>query len=112
MSYDNGVGASSKDEYFIHYHPETFEMAWLGYTVTFRSGKKSEKVKWIRYNDWMSIEGVRLPNSLTWHDYEGRTIKEARDSRNFQNVILSSEALPIDFFEVPKGATVLNNEIH
>jgi len=45
ISYGDGIGVSPEDEYFIHYHPETFEMAWLGYTVTFYSGKKSDKVK-------------------------------------------------------------------
>jgi len=32
ISYKEGVGSSSKDEYFIYYNPETYQMAikWLG----------------------------------------------------------------------------------
>ena len=107
IGYSEGVGLSSKDEYFIHYNPETFQMEWLGYTVTFRSGEKSENIKWIRYNDWMSVDGVKLPKSITWHEYEGRTIKEARDLVNFENVTLSETALPIDFFSQPEGAKIM-----
>ena len=35
ISYNDGVGESPEDEYFIHYNPETYQMEWLGYTVTF-----------------------------------------------------------------------------
>ena len=55
ISYKTGVGESPEDEYFIHYNPETYQMEWLGYTVTFFTGEKSKKVKWIRYNDWADI---------------------------------------------------------
>ena len=30
ISYDAGVGVSPEDEYFVHYDPETHQMAWLG----------------------------------------------------------------------------------
>lgn len=108
ISYNDGVGVSSKDEYYIHYNAETFQMEWLGYTVTFRSGEKSDKVKWIRYNDWMNVNDVKLPKALTWHDYEGRTIKEARQPLNFENVTLSETAQPADFFTLPEGAKIMN----
>lgn len=107
ISYNAGVGLSAKDEYYIHYNPETFQMEWLGYTVTYRSGKKSENVKWIRYNDWMDVDGILLPKSLTWHDYEGRTIKEAREPLNFENVTLRESPMSEDFFTKPEGAKIV-----
>lgn len=108
ISYDDGVGLSAKDEYFLHYDPETFQMAWLGYTVTFKTGEKSDNVRWIRYNDWMPVEGLMLPRSITWHQYEGRTIQEARDPVVFENVSLSEEALSTNFFDAPEGAKTMN----
>ena len=104
ISYNDGVGVSSKDEYFIHYNPETYQMEWLGYTVTFRSGEKSDNIKWIRYNDWMNVEGIQLPKSITWHAYEGRKIKEAKPPVNFENASLSERALDFDFFRQPERA--------
>lgn len=111
ISYGEGVGLSSKDEYFIHYNSETYQMEWLGYTVTFKSGEQSDDIRWIHYNDWMNVDGLVLPNSLTWHAYEGRTIKEARDPVNFENVILSEKALPADFFTPPEGAKIVKAKI-
>ena len=110
ISYETGVGLSAKDEYFIHYNPETFQMEWLGYTVTFRTGKKSDHIKWIRYNDWMDVDGVQLPKSLTWYEYEGRTLKEPRKPTNFENVRLSNTVESVGFFSKPEGAKNMNAE--
>ena len=108
ISYNDGVGLSANDEYFIHYNSETFQMEWLGYTVTFKSGEKSDKVKWIRYHDWMDVNGLKLPKSLTWHDYEGRTIKDAREPLNFENVRLSETPQSAGFFNQPEEAKIVN----
>lgn len=107
ISYEVGVGTSYKDEYFIHYDPETYQMTWLGYTVTYRSGEKSDNVKWIRYNDWMEVAGVTLPRSITWHAYDGRDIKEAKSTVPFENVVLSETVKPDTFFAKPETAKVI-----
>ena len=104
ISYDYGVGASSKDEYFIHYDPETHQMAWLGYTVTYGSGKKSENVKWIRYDNWQPIKGLLLPKSITWYNYEGGKILGPRDTLTFEEITLKSASEPDSFYEKPDGA--------
>ncbi|MGB5819363.1 MAG: DUF6503 family protein [Saonia sp.] len=107
ISYNEGVGTSPKDEYFIHYDPETFQMTWLGYTVTYRSGEISDNVKWIRYNDWMPVADVVLPKSMTWYAYEGRVIKEAKNTVPFENVVLSETAKPDTFYAKPEAAKIV-----
>ena len=86
-------------------------MTWLGYTVTYRTGQKSDTVKWIRYDNWQDIEGVILPSSITWHEFEGRTIKEARSTVVFDNVVLSTSAKDAAFFEKPEDAIVAEPKI-
>lgn len=108
ISYNDGVGISAKDEYYIHYNPETYQMEWLGYTVTYRSGEKSDNVKWIRYNDWMDVDGLLLPKSVTWHEYEGRTIKAPKPPRKFENVKVSEKPLEASFFAKPENAKIVN----
>ncbi|WP_298505917.1 DUF6503 family protein [uncultured Maribacter sp.] len=104
ISYDVGVGTSFKDNYYLHYHPETYKMEWLGYTVTYRSGETSNNIKWIRYNDWQSVEKMILPKSITWYSYEGREIQEAKKTMLFSDVKLYKEEFLIDFFVAPKEA--------
>lgn len=104
ISYDLGVGTSPKDEYFIHFDPETHKMSWLGYTVTYRTGEVSDNVKWIRYDDWQEIDDLTLPKSITWYNYEGTKILDARSTVNFENVKLSKTAKPDDYYAKPDQA--------
>jgi len=102
ISYENGVGASSKDQYYIHYDPETHQMAWLGYTVTYRSGEVSDNVKWIRYDDWTDVNGLVLPKSISWYKYEGRNLLEPANTLPFESISLTSKAKDADFYEKPE----------
>lgn len=107
ISYNAGVGISPEDEYFIHYDAKTNEMAWLGYTVTFFSGEKSEKISWIRYNDWKSINGLKLPNTMSWYKSEEGKITEMRNTRKFANISVSDQAFTSDKLAMPAGAKVV-----
>ncbi len=107
ISYGDGIGLSSKDEYYIHYNAETNEMAWLGYTVTFHSGESSKKISWIRYNDWKSFNGLKLPNSMTWYTVEDGKITTPKKVRSFTNVNISEQASEPSIFSKTTGARVV-----
>lgn len=101
ISYEEGVGLSAKDEYILYYHPETFQMAWLGYTVTYFSGEKAETFKWIRYDDWTDISGLLLPQSISWYQFEEGVPTELRNTVEFADISLSQEALPVTAYQRP-----------
>jgi len=107
ISYNDGVGVSSKDEYFLHYDADTKQMAWLGYTVTYRSGEKSDKINWIRYNDWQEIEGLALPKSLSWYKVEDGKITEVANTRNFEDVVIEDTSKPADFYAKPENGKIV-----
>ncbi|MCR9264748.1 MAG: DUF4292 domain-containing protein [Flavobacteriaceae bacterium] len=104
IAYESGVGVSSKDEYYIHFDPDTYQMAWLGYTVTYRTGEKSDNVKWIRYDDWQTVNGLVLPKSITWYNYEGNTILDPKSTVVFTDVALGTTPKPKEFYAKPEGA--------
>jgi len=109
ISYNNGVGASSKDDYYLYYDPKTYEMAWLAYTFTYGSNEKSDKLSFIRYNDWEDVNGVKLPKSITWYVNDGKSIKEVKNTANFENSTLVETSKPASFYAVPKNAKVIIN---
>lgn len=104
IGYKTGVGASSKDEYYIHFDPESHQMAWLGYTVTYGTGEPSDNFRWIHYNEWQEVNGVLLPKAITWYSYEGRTLLDAKSTVVFENVMLSKDAKTEGFYTKPDGA--------
>ena len=103
IAYQSGVGASSKDEYYIHFDPESHKMAWLGYTVTYRSGESSDNVRWINYADWQEVNGMVLPKSITWYSYEGRKILEPSSTVTFEDVSISNNPRPKSFYAKPEN---------
>jgi hypothetical protein len=107
VSYDDGVGISSEDEYYIHYNPETYQMTWLAYTVTYFSKEKSKKLSWIHYDDWQNIDGVILPKSMGWYNSEENLPTEEKRRRSFTNVKLMKSALAENAFTKTAGAKVV-----
>lgn len=107
ISYKSGVGVSPEDEYFIHYNADTGQMEWLGYTVTYFSKEKSKKISWIQYNDWQTIDGLKLPNSMSWYNTEENKPTELRNTRNFANVTLSQNKYDDNKFAKTEGASIV-----
>ena len=107
ISYNDGVGVSPKDEYFIHYDAQTNQMAWLGYTVTYFSGEKSKKISWIRYNDWQEINDFVLPKSLTWFTVDDGKLVAPRNTREFADVVLTQDEPDADLFAPIEGAEIV-----
>ncbi len=103
ITYNDGVGTSPKDEYYLHYDADTYQMAWLGYTVTYRTGEDSDDVRWLRY-EWGTFNGLTLPQSISWYNYEGRNIKDLRTKIIFENTEISENQKPMDFYGKPEGA--------
>lgn len=106
IRYDDGVGTSPEDEYFIHYDPETNQMAWLGYTVTYRTGEKSEDVHWIRYDNWTTINGVILPKSISWYNIEEGELSTLRNTVDFENIQLSKGPADPSMYNKPGAAEI------
>lgn len=106
ISYESNVGDSPDDNYFIYLDPETKQMAWLGYTVTFGKGESNDNVHFIRYNDWKEFNGLVLPNSLTWFQNEGNKLIAPRNTVAFTNVTISKEKVDPAIFVKPEGAVV------
>jgi len=99
ISYESGIGVSPEDEYFMHYDAKTNQMAWLGYTVTYFSQEKSKKIKWIHYDDWQEIEGLKLPGSIMWYNTEENKPTEERSRRSFINVNLQDKPFADERFD-------------
>lgn len=107
IGYEAGIGESPEDEYILYYNPETYKMEWLGYTVTFFSKEKSKEFHFIKYSNWQTVNGLLLPETLTWYKYENNLPTEKRNDLKFTDVKLSKEKLDAFIFEIKEGATVV-----
>ncbi|NQY07716.1 MAG: hypothetical protein HRT68_16355 [Flavobacteriaceae bacterium] len=91
------------DEYYIHFNPKTYRMEWLGYTMPKKPGSNENKVLMVRYRDLKVVDGVLLPNSLTWHRYRDGVIGSKTNAVRFSDIELSNDPLATELFEMPEG---------
>jgi hypothetical protein len=104
ISYDANRGTSSKDNYILYYNPETYQMEWLAYTVTFKTKESSEKYNLIRYNNWENVSGLKLPKSIVWYNQgeKGQPIEPANEPLEFTSPLLSQKHFEKSFFDKPE----------
>ena len=110
IGYEGGVGASPEDEYYLYYNPDSHKMEWLGYTVTYFSQEDSDDVHWIRYSEWMDVNGLSLPKTLTWYNYEDGLPTTADNPVTFEAVELSEDPKPANFYAAPEGSEIVRRE--
>ncbi|WP_136479926.1 DUF6503 family protein [Cognatitamlana onchidii] len=107
ISYDAGVGESPEDEYVLYYHPETYKMAWLGYTVTFFSKEKSKEFHFIKYGNWQDVEGMLLPETISWYNYDNNLPTTKRNDLQFVDVKVSKEKPDQTAFNPPQDSEII-----
>ena len=99
IAYQDGVGASSKDNYYLYYNKDTHQMEWLAYTVTFFDNKPKDQTSVIKYDSWQVVNGIKLPKTLVWY---------AKDSLG--NVVAPKDKYPVTFTKVSLNTNTLDSK--
>ncbi|WP_146104783.1 DUF6503 family protein [Tenacibaculum sp. SG-28] len=101
ISYNQDVGASPDDNYFLYFHPETKQMEWLGYSVTYFSKKVSNNFNLIKYDTWQEEKGILLPKSISWFtkDSLGNPVSAKGNPVLFSTISLQENSLSDIFYE-------------
>jgi hypothetical protein len=104
VSYNDGIGDSSKDEYIVYIDQKTNQMAWLAYTVTTKGQKKSNDWHYIKYDKWQEVNGLQLPEKITWWNVEnGKPHDEEMDVK-FDKITATETKLEPSVFKKPAQA--------
>ena len=104
VSYNKGVGDSPEDEYILYFEPDTNKMVWLAYTVTFKDQKKSDDWHYIKYDKWQDVNGLLLPEKLTWWNVENGKPKGEKMDIKFDKVTATETMLDAEVFAKPAEA--------
>ena len=101
ISYKANTGASPDDNYIVYYHPKTFQMEWLAYTVTFKSKTPNDSYNLIKYDKWENVNGLVLPKEIFWYkkDDKGNPTEPARPATVFTLPLISQGKLADSFFK-------------
>lgn len=106
ISFKDAIGESPKDSYILYYNPETYQMGWLLYTVTYNNQEENDQYSLIKYNNWEWTNGLLLPRRLQWYAYENDSVGKVLSDRKFRNVKISTTAPSDELFEAPDDARI------
>ncbi len=107
ISYENGVGESSDDEYIMYYDPSTNKMAWLAYTVTYGKDEKSTDYNFIRYSNWQEVEGLLLPETMVWYNVENNKPTTMKSETHFVSPMLTTVKMDSRVYGRPENAEMI-----
>jgi len=99
-SFDSGIGASSKDQYFMLINPETRRLEYLLYTVTYFDNPTPE-LNALKYDDYRESDGVFFPRTLTGYAFKNDSTQSIKYQVTFANLLLLDEEFEDDIFEKP-----------
>lgn len=109
VSYGAGIGDAPDDNYIVWYDPDSYQMEWLMYTVTYRSSEPSDNYSLIRYAEWVEVNGLTLPQSFQWYEYKNDSVGQPTRIAEFQNIEVTDVAPSESLFEKPEGSQIAPN---
>ncbi len=83
-------------------------MAWLGYTVTYFDRKRSTEWHFIKYDDWQTINGLKLPKTMVWYETKNGKPQKSKNKVEFFDVSISPEITSSTLFQPVEGSVFVN----
>ncbi|MEO8774327.1 MAG: DUF6503 family protein [Gelidibacter sp.] len=107
ISFEDGVGTSSNDEYVVYYDADTNKMAWLAYTAMSDENKKSKEWHFINYTNWQEVEGLSLPETMVWYNVENKQPTTVNHEVKFVSPMLTTVKMDIRVYGRPEGGELI-----
>lgn len=108
ITFNDGTGVAPKDQYLLHFNPETHRLELLLYSVTYFNTENAEKYNARKYEEWQEIDGLWIPLkviSYRW-DSENNQLGDLRSGSVYSNVTFETEAPVDEIFAAPEGAEI------
>ncbi len=101
ISFGEGVGDAPDDNYIIYSDPNTNQMVWLAYTVTYGDKGPSDTYSFIKYDQWQEVNGLKLPSVLQWYTVTDGKPTVVRNSMKFITVKAQEASIDNGMFSKP-----------
>ena len=106
IGFDPGTGDTPLDEYTAFFDPETHMLAFVLYTVTYFRDNASDQFYACRYDAWQEVDGILVPEKLTFLDYFNGETGRVQNVRTFTDVKISPRKPWDSRFSKPRAADV------
>ncbi len=106
ISFEDGVGDASRDQYMAYFEPQSHQLKLLLYTVTYFSGEPNQKLNARLYETWQTVDGLLVPAKVTSYEWNDGTLGKEKNATYYRNVSFSDIPPDESMFLAPTGAYI------
>ncbi|MEM9833610.1 MAG: DUF6503 family protein [Bacteroidota bacterium] len=106
ITYEPEVGDAADDEYIAYFDQSTHQLYLLLYTVTYFSQSPATRYSARIYEEWQTINGLKMPLQVQSYRWENDSLGEQRGVTGYRNVVLDEIPPDQSMFLMPNEATV------
>jgi hypothetical protein len=106
--FDEGTGDADDDQYVLLINPDTKQLEWLLYTVTYFSGEPAQRYNALEYTDLQEVDGLFVPANLTGYTYANDTTGNPRYRVSFTDIRFSENSFDESVFSKPTQAVFVD----
>ncbi len=106
ISYKQGVGDASQDQYLCYFDSQNHQLKLLLYTATYFSGKASQDFNARLYETWQKVDGLLVPEKVISYVWNDGTLGKERNVTYYKNVAFSDIAPDDSLFAAPESAYI------
>ncbi len=105
-TFGDGVGVASKDQYLLMIDPDSKQLSYLLYSVTYFDAGRAERYNAAHYAEWQEVNGLQVPKTMVSYvwDAENETLGKERGRKEFVEVSFQAERPEASTFARPAEA--------
>lgn len=98
ITFGDGVGTASKDQYILWLDSETNLLKMINYSITYFDEANADKYNAIVYSKWETIAGLKVPIEMIGYKWENDSLGAERYKKYIDDISFSTDRPNQDIF--------------
>lgn len=104
-TFGEGIGDAPDDQYILYIDPQTFQIDFIIYSVTYFDASRATQYNALDY-DWVETDGILTPKAYTGYRWTEEGFGEQRYARAFSTAKYSGTLTDESLFSKPSNAEI------
>ncbi|MEQ6118477.1 DUF6503 family protein [Reichenbachiella sp. MALMAid0571] len=98
ITFRDGVGTASKDQYILWFDSESNILKMINFSVTYFNEANAEKYNAIVISKWGNTGGLKVPTEMIGYKWVNDTLGDIRYNKSFDGIAFSTDRPEPDIF--------------
>jgi hypothetical protein len=106
ITFGSDVGESPDDKYILWFRKSDKLLSMINYSVTYFDPANANKLNAMVYDEWQTVNGLRVPKKWTSYKWENDSLGDKRGSTLITDVSFQVSAPDATLFQKPEAAEI------